>query len=387
MAEALVKGRALRQARERADLSVDTLARRIGTKTTNVESWENEEKLPTFRQALRLAEVTNVPFGYLYLEELPADDVDLPDLRTVGGEPPPPLSADTIGLIKDIEFKFDWYREYLAENGAEDLPFVASFTRNHPPEEVARDIQQKLKTEELRVKSRNTDEYLRAMMLQAENIGIWVMRSGIVGNNTSRPLSVDQFRGLAIADKIAPLIFINGKDALAAQIFTLAHELAHIWIGSTGISNLPVTRPAPDANPAEVFCNAVAAEVLVPANTFMQRWNAALSIEDNATTLATLFKVSRIVIVRRALERNRITQRAYQTFATQEAQRWEAQQEKESSGGNFYLTQNVRFGRRFVNAVTSAAANGNLMLRRAAQLLNTRPSVILKTYRQAQESE
>lgn len=387
MAEALVKGRALRQARERADLSVDTLARRIGTKTTNVESWENEEKLPTFRQALRLAEVTNVPFGYLYLEELPADDVDLPDLRTVGGEPPPPLSADTIDLIKDIEFKFDWYREYLAENGAEDLPFVASFTRNHPPEEVARDIQQKLKTEELRVKSRNTDEYLRAMMLQAENIGIWVMRSGIVGNNTSRPLSVNQFRGLAIADKIAPLIFINGKDALAAQIFTLAHELAHIWIGSTGISNLPVTRPAPDANPAEVFCNAVAAEVLVPANTFMQRWNAALSIEDNATTLATLFKVSRIVIVRRALERNRITQRAYQTFATQEAQRWEAQQEKESSGGNFYLTQNVRFGRRFVNAVTSAAANGNLMLRRAAQLLNTRPSVILKTYRQAQESE
>jgi Zn-dependent peptidase ImmA (M78 family)/transcriptional regulator with XRE-family HTH domain len=387
MAEALVKKELLRWARERADLSIDALAEKVGTRPARLESWETGEKRPTFKQAQRLANVTHVPFGYLFLDSPPDDDINLPDLRTVGGEPPQPFNAESKDLIEDILFKHDWFKEYLLDQGAEALPFVGRFALDASPSAIAQDIRRTLRLEAVAEQSGNWTEYLRRLLSQAESAGIWMMRSGTVGSNTHRPLLVEQFRGFAIADSIAPLVFINGKDATAAQIFTFAHEVGHIWLGQSGVSNVPISRTHfREAPQVEVVCNAVAAEVLVPSNIFRRVWNRSRSVEENVNALSALFKVSRIVIARRSLDHGFITQRVYDAFFAGEKARWQEEADEGASGGDFYRTLPIKMGRRFTNAVVSSAVRGDLLLRDAARLLNTKPATVLKFFKQSGET-
>src|SRR5690606_23963375 len=126
------------------------------------------------------------------------------------------------------------------------------------------------------------------MIAHIEERGILVMRNGVVGNNTHRPLSVEEFRGFAIADEFAPLIFINGADYLSAQMFTLAHELVHVFVNASGISNLQDTYSSNNA--IERFCNQVAAELLVP-EAELRPLHAAIAINGDPTDrLARHFK-------------------------------------------------------------------------------------------------
>ena len=207
-----------------------------------------------------------------------------------------------------------------------------------------------------------------------ESVGLMVMRSGVVGNNNHRPLNVKEFRGFSISDNIAPLIFLNGRDFRGAQIFTLAHEMAHIWSGQGGLSNpdYGLSSELSDT-PVERFCNRVAAETLVPSDDFQPRWaKAHSSLEFNLRNLSNHYKVSNMVILRQAYDNDLLPiadyRRAYGELARQAAQF----QSTTTTGGNFHYTLTARNGTSFTEAVVSSAAGGGLLSTEAADLLGVK---------------
>jgi Zn-dependent peptidase ImmA (M78 family) len=224
---------------------------------------------------------------------------------------------------------------------------------------------------------------LRELTRSAEAIEILVMRSGIVGGNTRRKLSVDEFRGFVISDDLAPLVFINGRDSKAAQIFTLVHELVHIWIDRSGISNPdPKDIPAELRNTVETFCNSVAAEVLVPHADFLKSLPSTFT-EQTAQNLAAKYRVSTIVILRRAYELNAITRNQFFTLLEKEQQKQREREQKEAEepsegGGNFYFTLPIRNSRRLTETVLGALQAEGVSYREAARLLGVKTGTLPK---------
>src|SRR5204863_887627 len=166
--------------------------------------------------------------------------------------------------------------------------------------------------DDFREEAANWENFLVRLIGNVETLGVLVLRSGIVKNDTHRKLSVDEFRGFVIKDELAPLVFINGNDSRAAQIFTLIHELAHIWIGRSGISNFDLGNRQLSANQnIERLCNRVAAEVLVPQSSFQREWQSATRISENLARLTRIYRVSSLVILRRALALEKLTWQKY----------------------------------------------------------------------------
>ena len=219
------------------------------------------------------------------------------------------------------------------------------------------------------------DLHLRILVQKVESAGILVLQSGIVGNNTRRKLSVQEFRGFALADGFAPLVFINAQDSTAARIFTLVHELAHIWTGTSGISNPDFVSDENETQRTEILCNQVAAEFLVPDEIFIKQWNTHRDPLDNAQQLATRFRVSSQVVLRRAFDAGFISFNVYRK-SIQEAIKASKPRTK-GGGGNFYNTLFSRNSRRFTTELLSAVSSGRLSYLDGARLLNTRPSKLV----------
>ena len=375
MSAALVTPSVLSWARGRRGLAASELARKLSVKLEKVLAWESGESRPTFRQAQRLAQALYVPFGYLFLEEPPAPKLPLPDLRTVGDKPPREPSPDFLDLVNDVLTKQQWYREYREANGGEPLPFVGRYDADDDPETIAADIRSTLSIDDdMRKGASDLDGFLRELTLRSEDLGILVMRSGVVGNNNNRPLDVDEFRGFAISDDLAPLVFVNGRDAKAAQIFTLAHELAHLWIGEGGVSNPDYALGSDEhGNAIERVSNRVAAEMLIPSADFRARWrNGSASVESNMQHLSRHYKVSRIVALRQAHDLGLVATEDYWRLYEEMALNAPTEKDGGQSGGAFRFTVLVRNGRAFSKAVISSAAEGDLLLIEAARLMNVK---------------
>lgn len=331
----------------------------------------------TESQITKLAKLTGVPLGYLFLEEPPpARALSIADFRTV--QTAEPLSRDFFETLEDIEFKQDWYRAYLEHQGAEALQFIGGCAGHRDAKVIAGNIRAWLTLNDLNRKSlASPDELYSELVTRVERIGILVFKNGIVGTNTRRPLSVKEFRGFALSDNLAPLIFINGADAPAAWVFTLAHELAHLWLGQSGVSD---ANPRTD-NATEKLCNQVAAEVLVPEQEFLAFWrrcqNERLDKWASIDQGRLEFRVSELVIARRALDFGLVDFPVYEHFATK--------RRGSSSGGDFYRTLNVRNSKTFSAKVASLAAVGTISFREAGQLLQVAPNRVMTVYKRQRE--
>lgn len=369
--EALINPTLLRWARERAGLSMEDAALTVGIKPEKLEAWESADSRPTFRQAQKLAKVLHMPFGYLFLPAPPVVQLPLPDLRTAGGRGVETPSTDLMDTVSIALQRQAWYLEHQRDQGHFPLPFVGRFNVNTPPAQIATDIRQVLGVD-VEHGQRTWEEYAKALVESAERVGVLVMRSGIVGNNTHRKLDVGEFRGFAISDPLAPVVFINSADAPAARLFTLMHELAHLWLGSSGISSATPS----ETRREEVVCNAVAGEFLAPGELFLQLWEGAVGeFVQRVAELARRFHVSRLVVVRRALDLGLISQVAYSDYYRAALAEFRGQ---DGGGGNFYRNAGAKNSVRFARAVIAETFSGRLLLRDAGRLLGVQPSKIQK---------
>lgn len=321
--------------------------------------------------AEKLAKKTHIPFGYFFLDSPPiVAQRTLPDLRQLPNHEP--LSPDFFDVLDDVLRKQQWYLEYLQEQGAPNLEFVGkyAFKANLPAEQVAIDINHTLGiTDRERSQCKTTSDFFNLLSEKTERIGILVFKNGVVKSNTKRGLSVSEFRGFAIADLLAPVIFINGKDSEAAWIFTLAHEIAHIWLGESGVSDLPANQQK-SGNNLEVYCNRIAAELLTPKTVFLDAWEKAK--EPKFDALSKAFKVSKLVIARRAFDLGKIDWATYQAISEASSK------QKTASGGDSYKNYPIRNSKRLTRAIVSTAMSGGMMLREAASLLNVRPDTVME---------
>jgi Zn-dependent peptidase ImmA (M78 family) len=332
-------------------------------------AWERGEKQPTLKQLEKFAKATHTPIGYLFLSEPPQERVPIPDFRTMAdalmGSPSPDL-LDTLYLCQQRQ---DWYREFMLIEGGRPQPFVGSV---HPGDDIVK-VAEKIRRTigfdlEARHKMPTWTDALRDFIGQADNAGILVMVSGVVGSNNRRKLDPQEFRGFALSDELAPLVFINGADTKAAQMFTLAHELAHIWIGQSALSDAGVST-LPDRE-TERWCNQVAAEFLVPMEMFKQQFNRHAELRDELDRLARQFKVSTLVVLRRMHDAGALEADRYWAAFQEELKR--LKKAAKGSGGDFYLTLGARVGKRFARALVISTMEGRSSFSEALRLLSFR---------------
>lgn len=372
MSTANINPQMLTWARERLGLSVPEFAKKLVQKEDKLTAWEGQEAKPTFKQAINFAKKAHIPFAYLFLQEPPVEQLLLADLRTLGSQQPGKYSVELNDTIKLMQGRQLWYREFLLAEGASKLDFVGNFQNNLDVNAIVEDIHNKLGLSTLS-RTGNWEDYYRTLVNKIEALGVLVMRQGFFGHHT-RPLRVEEFRGFALVDDYAPLIFINHADAPGPRLFTLIHELAHIWIGVSGVSDLNTSAE----KESEKICNAVAAELLVPEIEFKKSWVSDIEDwQEQLPGLAAQFYVSQWVIARRALTFSFITKKAYQQFIDTEKKAFQTRQ-KQGNGPSYYVTKKSQVSKRFTKALVNDALNGNTPLREAANLMQMKPANLSK---------
>ena len=358
----------LRWARERAKLQPEELAKKMGVKRhERVLEWERDGVI-SVAQVDKLAKCTYTPLGFLYSKEPPDERLPIADFRTREGTPPP--SPDLLDTVYLMQRRQGWMRDELIEDDAEPLDFVGAYGLDSQPRHVASAMREVLQLPGGWAQAEGTkNDALRRLRSRFDAVGVLVCFNGVVGNNTRRKLDPKEFQGFALADEYAPLIFVNNADFRAAQIFTLAHELAHLFIAKTGVSTLEALQPSPDDT--EKFCDKAAAEFLVPEDELRAFWSRS-GTNNPLQAVATKFKVSSIVAARRALDLKLINTDTFFNFYKENADEWDGNQPREDDGGNFWNTQKWRIGPRFATAIVRAVKEGRMLYREAYNLTGLR---------------
>lgn len=361
----------LRWAREWAGLTLEEVAEKV----PGYEKWERGEKRPTMKQLEAVANRFHTPLGYFFLPDPPNVEVPIPDFRTLGDQRPATPSPDLLETLHQMLRRQDWMRQYLIENGAEPLDFVGRAQVGEPIDVLATDIRETLGlTPKWAAVHASHKEALRHFRRTIEDARIMIVIMGYAGRSTRRTFNVEEFRGFVLSDEYAPLIFVNGRDAKEAQMFTLAHELAHLWVGQDALFDLPQLMPA--GVDAEIYCNRVAAEFLVPAEEFGAMWEHVSDKKDPFPALAQQFKVSQIVVARKALDLNYIRKDHFFEFYRRRKEETAEAPLSRSGRGNYWNTQSIRIGSLFGTAVVQAVKEGRLLYTDAYEMTGLRASTL-----------
>ena len=365
-----VQSALLRWARERAGYDADALTGRF----PRLEEWERSEVHPTLKQVEAFAKTTRTPVGLLFLTEPPGERMPIPDFRTVTnahvGHPSPDL-LETVYLCQQRQ---DWYREFARTMHEPALDFVGSARLEDDIVETATTMRHSLGFDlEVRRRLAAWTDAQRRFIEQADALGVLVMVSGVVGSNNRRGLDPQEFRGFALADPLAPLVFVNGVDTKAAQMFTLAYELAHLWLGQSVVSDAEA-RAAPTQE-VEGWCNRVAAELLVPLSALHDELDGRADLQDELQRLARRFKVSTLVVLRRIHDSGRLTRDELWAAYDKELARLRAL--PKGNGGDLHMTPGARVSKRFARALVVSTLEGRTAFTETFRMLGLK---MMKTF-------
>jgi Zn-dependent peptidase ImmA (M78 family)/transcriptional regulator with XRE-family HTH domain len=377
MAEkAFITPNVLKWARESAKMTELIAAAKVSVTVEKLKEWEDGINQPTIRQAQTLAKAYKRPFALFFLPDIPRDFQPLQDFRKSGSKS---LTTSSIFIIREIQQKQAWLSDVYSDNQEEKLQFVGRYTINDNPQDVANNI---LETLNINPSFYKSDNPIKEWIDAAETNGIFISRTSFIHSRLK--LDSYELQGFAIADPYAPFVFVNSEDWNAPQLFTLVHELAHIWIAETGISN-DVEHEINNKDkfhPVELFCNEVAANALMPKGIVLNFGAESFRSSKDVFRISKQLGVSSFALLVRALKLNIISISSYQQlkkeadidfaeFLKKEAEKKAKQKVKENPGGpNYFLLQLNRNSRLFTQTVLDAFRGGFIEPTLASNLLN-----------------
>ncbi len=372
----------LRWARNSAKFSKSDAASKASVKEEKIQEWESGTSKPTIRQAKLLAKAYERPFAVLFLPEIPDDFQPLQDFRKKGSED---LTTSTLFIIREIQQKQTWISEELKESDIQKLPFVGKYSISDKPEVVARDILETLEIDPLNYKN---EEPIKQWIDKSEIKGIFVSRTSFIHSRLT--IDKEELQGFAIADEYAPFVFINSADWKTSQLFTLVHELAHVWTATTGISNSiqPNIVDRSKYHPIELFCNQITANALMPKNLVESFSSKDFENEKLLKATAKSLGVSTIALLYRARSLNIISNNQYHKLKIKADQAFDefvenedlkkVQQKNKDGGPSYYTLRLNRNGRLFTQSVLDAYNSGRVEPSVASMLLKVKSNQFSK---------
>jgi Zn-dependent peptidase ImmA (M78 family)/transcriptional regulator with XRE-family HTH domain len=365
----------LQWARKTARMTVEEAAAKVSVTAKRYQSWESGEDQPTIRQAQKLARDFRRPFALFFFPSVPKDFQPLQDFRRKGSVE---LGTGSAFIIREIQQKQAWIAELNQETGEKPLPFIGKFSLQDPPGDVAADI---LSTLQIDPSGYSSSNVIKDWISAAETEGIFVSRTSFIHSRLT--LDSDELQGFAIADPYAPFVFVNSDDWAAPQLFTLVHELAHLWIAKSGISNEiePELVQKGKFHPVELFCNQVAASALMPESLVRDILESGFDFSHHQVyTLARNLGVSSFALLVRFYQLGLISVNQYtvlrkqadigfQEFLKKEEER-KAKQKEKKGGPDPYLLKLNKNSRLFTQTVLDAFRSGVIEPTHASNLLN-----------------
>ncbi|GBD69181.1 ImmA/IrrE family metallo-endopeptidase [Tetragenococcus halophilus] len=356
----------------------------------NINGWLDLSAQPTFNQLNQLSKKIKVPFGYLLLNDIQKEEPSLIEYRTVLNNEVDKPSRDLLETIDDMEDKQDWMRDFLIRNSYEKLNFVNKFSKKDSVQTIAQGIRHTLQLEEtwfVNCQYNNAFNYLRDKF---ENAGILVMQNGVVKANTHRNLNVDEFRAFVLVDDYAPLIFINSTDSNGGKIFSLFHEVAHIFLGESDLFNDNNVSHPIYRNDLEVLCNDIASELCIPAPYFKELWakNTERDTFNKIHYIAQKCKISILAVAVKALKNKYIDEQEYYKIRNESLKYYKKENtKKKENNGNGINTAVSRIDKRFFQFLSNDIKSGNTQYTDAYRLLNTNRKTFDKIERKILEGK
>lgn len=372
----------INEAIKRNNISLEVLAHSIFKDRANdfiafIQTEDSTKQNPShntslkfdYKNLLQLAEQLHIPFGYLFLQDMPKENTKIAELRRKN--PKSKIPHELKESIKNSEYKQLWYRDYLIEIGQE-----AQYNKKFDNE---KEVIEKIKL----ILSFNTlpkDPYeaLKRMIgrLQEKNFLIFV--AARINRSNSKKLNIENFRGYCLYDKYAPVIFLNNQDSYKGKIFTLLHELAHILYGKNGI-----ILSDNEHQKLEKTCNFIAGEILIPKSSLLERWDKKLNISHNVDSLQHIFNLaSNEAIATKAINLKLVSQKQYKEYMQECSARPIKKPFAKNTQENTFKTIIKENSKNFVEAIIAQTHNNKLDFKTAMDYLGVKE---MKHFRGMQE--